>query len=93
MGTAACKTHDNKRHGTTSLFAVFGIVTGAIIAKNCRKHTQNELVFLLGVDRATQPDLELHLMLDDYAKRVAAFNSETCQGFERRGLAVDLGVE
>lgn len=61
-------THDYKRNGTTSLFAAFDIITGNVIARNYRKHTSAEfLKFLKEIDKATPKDLELHLVLDNYA--------------------------
>ncbi|SCL24745.1 IS630 family transposase [Micromonospora inyonensis] len=61
-------THDYVRHGTTSLFAALDVATGKVIGQTQRKHRHQEFLrFLRTIDRATPPDLELHLVLDNYA--------------------------
>lgn len=66
--TPARMTHDYTRHGTTSLFAAFDIITGNVIARNYRRHTHKEFLrFLKEIDQATPPDLDLHIVLDNYA--------------------------
>jgi transposase len=61
------RTHDYVRHGTTSLFAALEIATGQVtgICKNRHRHTEF-LAFLKHVARA-YPDVELHLVMDNYA--------------------------
>ena len=60
-------THDYVRHGTTSLFAALEIATGRVtgVCKNQHRHTEF-LAFLKHVARA-YPDVELHLVMDNYA--------------------------
>ncbi|WP_433233861.1 IS630 family transposase (plasmid) [Micromonospora sp. CA-248260] len=61
-------THDYVRHGTTSLFAALDVATGKVIGQTQRKHRHQEFLrFLRTIDRATPPELELHLVLDNYA--------------------------
>ncbi|MBM0255705.1 IS630 family transposase [Micromonospora sp. 4G55] len=61
-------THDYVRHGTTSLFAALDAATGKVIGQTQRKHRHQEFLrFLRTIDRATPPELELHLVLDNYA--------------------------
>jgi transposase len=61
-------THDYVRHGTTSLFAALDVATGKVIGQTQRKHRHQEFLrFLRTVDAATPPDLDLHLVLDNYA--------------------------
>jgi transposase len=61
-------THDYVRHGTTSLFAALDVATGKIIGQTLRKHRHQEFLrFLRTIDQATPPDLDLHLVLDNYA--------------------------
>jgi transposase len=66
--TPAKMTHDYVRHGTTSLFAALDIVSGSVIAQHYRRHRHQEFLrFLKVIDAAVPQDLELHLVLDNYA--------------------------
>jgi transposase len=61
------RSHDYRRHGTTTLFAALEIATGKVTARCSDRHRHQEfLVFLRQVARA-YPDVELHLVLDNYA--------------------------
>ena len=61
------RSHDYRRHGTTTLFAALEIATGKVTARCQDRHRHQEfLVFLRQVTRA-YPDVELHLVLDNYA--------------------------
>jgi transposase len=66
--TPARMTHDYIRHGTTSLFAAFDISSGSVIATHYRRHRHQEFLrFLKLIDAAVPKDLDLHLVLDNYA--------------------------
>ncbi len=66
--TPARMTHDYVRHGTTSLFAAFDINSGSVIAQHYRRHRHQEFLrFLKLIDAAVPKDLDLHLVLDNYA--------------------------
>lgn len=66
--TPAKMTHDYVRHGTTSLFAALDIASGSVIAQHYRRHRHQEFLrFLKVIDAAVPKDLELHLVLDNYA--------------------------
>lgn len=66
--TPARMTHDYIRHGTTSLFAAFDISSGSVIAQHYRRHRHQEFLrFLKLIDAAVPKDLDLHLVLDNYA--------------------------
>jgi transposase len=66
--TPARMTHDYVRHGTTSLFAAFDLASGSVIAQPYRRHRHQEFLrFLKLIDAAVPKDLELHLVLDNYA--------------------------
>jgi transposase len=66
--TPARMTHDYVRHGTTSLFAAFDITSGSVIAQHYRRHRHQEFLrFLKLIDAAVPQDLNLHLVLDNYA--------------------------
>jgi transposase len=66
--TPARMTHDYVRHGTTSLFAAFEMSSGSVIAQSYRRHRHQEFLrFLKLIDAAVPKDLDLHLVLDNYA--------------------------
>jgi transposase len=66
--TPARMTHDYVRHGTTSLFAAYDIASGSVIAQSYRRHRHQEFLrFLKLIDAAVPRDLDLHLVLDNYA--------------------------
>jgi transposase len=66
--TPARRTHDYVRNGTTSLFAAFDLASGSVIAQPYRQHRHQEfLKFLKLIDKAVPKDLDLHLVLDNYA--------------------------
>ena len=61
-------THDYVRNGTTSLFAAFDLASGSVIAQHYRRHRRQEFLrFLKLIDAAVPEDLDLHLVLDNYA--------------------------
>jgi transposase len=61
------RSHDYRRHGTTTLFAALEIATGKVTARCQDRHRHQEfLVFLRQVARA-YPGVELHLIVDNYA--------------------------
>ena len=71
-GTPARMTHTYVRHGTTSLFAALDLASGSVIAAHYRRHRQQEFLrFLKLIDAAVPADLELHLVLDNYATHKA----------------------
>jgi transposase len=67
-GRAGTVTHDYKRNGTTTLFAALNVATGKVIGE-CMPHHRSEefLKFLKKIDRETLPNLDLHLIADNYA--------------------------
>lgn len=66
--TPARMTHDYVRHGTTSLFAALDLSSGSVIAQHYRRHRHQEFLrFLKLIDDAVPKDLDLHLVLDNYA--------------------------
>ena len=67
-GRAETMTHDYKRHGTTTLFAALNVLTGTVIGQCMPRHRHQEwLKFLKTIDREVPQDLEIHLILDNYA--------------------------
>lgn len=66
-GSVERRTHDYKRHGTTTLFAALNIATGRVTGACKPRHRHQEfLAFLKQVARA-YPEQELHLVMDNYA--------------------------
>ena len=61
------RTHDYKRHGTTSLFAALDVATGKVIGQCHRQHRSTEFrAFLNQVDAAIPAEqAEVHLVLDN----------------------------
>ena len=61
------RTHDYTRHGTTSLFAALDVKAGQVIGECHRRHRAIEFrTFLDTIEEAVPPDLDLHLILDNY---------------------------
>jgi transposase len=61
-------THDYKRNGTTTLFAALNVLTGAVIDECLARHRHEEfLKFLRRLDREVPKNLQVHLILDNYA--------------------------
>ena len=77
-GRCGTMTHDYKRHGTTTLFAALDVATGEVIHKCLPRHRHQEFLrFMSEVEKRTDPDLDLHVILDNYGthkhKKVAAW--------------------
>jgi transposase len=67
-GQAARRSHDYKRHGTTSLFAALDIATGAVIGKCYARHRAKEFrAFLDEIEANVPKGLAVHLVMDNYA--------------------------
>jgi transposase len=61
-------THDYVRHGTTTLFAALNAATGEVFAQCKARHRHQEFIaFLNDIEGAVPAELELHLILDNYA--------------------------
>ena len=71
-GQPARRSHDYKRHGTTSLFAALDIATGRVIGKCYPRHRAVEFrKFLDEIEAAVPTDLDVHLVIDNYATHKA----------------------
>lgn len=67
-GKNGTMTHDYKRHGTTTLFAALNVHEGTVIGACLPKHRNDEfLSFLKKLDRQTDKDLAVHVIVDNYA--------------------------
>jgi transposase len=72
-GQVERRTHDYKRHGTTSLFAALDVKTGAVIGELHRRHRSVEFrKFLDTIAGAVPPGLDVHLILDNYGTHKTA---------------------
>lgn len=71
-GQPARRSHDYKRHGTTSLFAALDIATGRVIGKCYGRHRAVEFrKFLDEIEAVVPADLDVHLVIDNYATHKA----------------------
>lgn len=62
------RTHDYKRHGTTSLYAAFNILTGRVMGKVAKRTRSKEfLSFLKQINRNHPKGKELHIILDNHS--------------------------
>jgi transposase len=67
-GRCGTMTHDYKRNGTTTLFAAVNVAKGQVIGTCQPKHRHQEWIkFLKLIDAKTPPELDLHLIVDNYA--------------------------
>ena len=67
-GQVERRTHDYRRHGTTSLFAALDVRTGQVMGACHRRHRSVEFrKFLDQIDTTVPADLDVHLILDNYA--------------------------
>jgi transposase len=67
------QTHDYRRYGTTTLFAAFNILTGKVIGTCQPRHRGREFVkFLHHLEQEVPPDLEVHLIVDNYGTHKGA---------------------
>src|SRR6201993_823505 len=67
-GYLRTQTHDYIRHGTITLFAALSYLEGKIISRTEQSHTHVEwLRFLKQIDRENTRELDLHLIVHNYA--------------------------
>ena len=61
-------THDDKRHGTTTLFAALNVLDGTVIGQNMQRHHHQEFIrFLNRIERDVPADKAIHVILDNHA--------------------------
>ena len=61
------RTHDYKRHGTTSLFAALELKTSRVIGRLHRRHRSQEFRRFLDAIEANVPaGLDVHIVMDNY---------------------------
>jgi transposase len=67
-GQVERRTHDYVRHGTNSLFAALDAKSGQVIGRCHRRHRAVEFrKFLDTIEAAVPANLDVHLILDNYA--------------------------
>src|SRR2546422_10046085 len=67
-GRFGTMTHDYLRHGTTTLFAALNVLDGKVVGQCLPRHRHQEfLKFLRHLDREFPKEIELHLIIDNYA--------------------------
>lgn len=79
------QTHDYKRHGTTTLFAAFNILNGKVISSCLPRHRAKEFIrFLNQLEKEVPPDLDIHLVMDNYSTHKSAAVKRWLQPKKRR---------
>ena len=65
-GQVERRTHDYKRHGTTTLFAALDVTAGTVIGACMKRHRAREFrSFLDAVESAVPADLDIHVIMDN----------------------------
>lgn len=68
LGQLVRRSHDYTRHGTPSLFAALDIAIGRILGTRYGRHRATEFrKFLKEIEAAVPTDLDVHLIMDNYA--------------------------
>jgi putative transposase len=68
FGYAEGYTHDYVRHGTLTLFAALDVATGGVISQSKKRHRHQELLqFLHHIDANVPQQLDVHIIMDNYA--------------------------
>ena len=68
LGYVEGVTHDYERHGTTTLFAALDIANSEVLAQCKHRHRHQEyLAFLKHVDQNIPDNLDVHIIVDNYA--------------------------
>jgi transposase len=66
------RTHDYRRHGTTSLFAALDVKTGTILGDIQPRHRAREFrKFLDQIEASVSADLDVHIIMDNYSTHKA----------------------
>jgi len=67
-GRCGTMTHDDKRHGTTTLFAALNVLDGSVIGRCMQQHRHEEFIrFLNDVERAVPAGKLIEAVVDNYA--------------------------
>lgn len=72
-GQVERRTHDYRRHGTTSLFAALDVKVGTVIGEFHRRHRAVEFRrFLDTIEDSVPADLDVHIIMDNYGTHKTA---------------------
>jgi transposase len=72
-GQAERRTHDYKRHGTTSLFAALELKTSRVIGQLHRRHRSAEFRrFLDRIEAQVPAEMDVHIIADNYGTHKTA---------------------
>ena len=66
------RTHDDTRHGTTTLFAALEVATGRVTDQCFDRHRHGEFLAFLQLVAKAYPRRQLHLVLDNYGTHTHA---------------------
>lgn len=68
LGYVEGVTHDYRRHGTTTLFAALDTANGKVLTQCRQRHRHQEyLDFLREIEKNVPKNLEVHIIVDNYA--------------------------
>ena len=66
-GIPSRQSHDDTRHGTTTLFAALSMLDGNVIGTCMNRHRHQEFIkFMKLVDEQNPSEYDLHLIVDNY---------------------------
>lgn len=72
FGQPERRTHNYIRHGTLDLFAALNVATGEVLARCTRQHRAQDFVaFLRAIDASVEPELDVHVVLDNLSAHKA----------------------
>ena len=92
-GQAERRTHDYKRHGTTSLFAALEVKTGQVLGQIRRRHRAVEFrAFLDALDAQVPADLDVHVIMDNYGTHKTRDHPTLVRAHPRFHLALHAHV-
>jgi transposase len=66
-GMSPKRTHDYKRHGTTTLFAALEVATGKVVDECMPRHRHQEFLKFLKLVAKQYPKVALHIVCDNYS--------------------------
>lgn len=72
IGQPERQTHNYIRNGTVDLFAALNVATGEVLARCKQQHRAQDFVaFLRDIEASVEPDLEVHVVLDNLSAHKA----------------------
>lgn len=72
IGNPERQTHNYVRHGTLDLFAALNVASGKVIAACKKQHRAKDFTaFLAEIDQSVEPDLTIHVVLDNLSAHKA----------------------